>query len=95
MEKVVGETLMSIYVNKALHKKIKMYCIKNDIGSIREFAEKILSQAVEKPKAAEREEMARQEAIDAGVDVSEEETQKPHLEAPTSSDPLAPPQIVG
>ncbi len=58
--------IRNFYITKELHKKIKLYCLKNDIFPISKFIEPILEAAVTKPKATERLEIARQELLDEG-----------------------------
>ena len=50
-----------IYISNELHKKIKLYCLKNEIGAMKDFVEPFLTAAVEKPKAKERLEKAAEE----------------------------------
>ena len=58
---MVNNDLVHIYINRELQKKIKIYCIKNNIPSMKVFAEKVLEIAIEKPSASDRLEEARKE----------------------------------
>jgi len=69
------ENLMVLYVNKELHKKIKLYCIRHNIKTIQGFIEPLLEAAITKPQGKERLEKAAEELTQEERDLIDKETE--------------------
>lgn len=78
---MASDKLMSVYINKDLHKKVKLHCIKHDLGPMVGWVEKVLDIAASKPTADVRLQKLREEAIADGIAPDPNKTYKVVLSA--------------